>query len=344
MARRQPSWLACETCVRNAWTVRISEAYLSRESKELDPFVTQLGSKPWRTGDAERAAREALHKLGRASAELRLVRLGENALFHAPTLEALLRVARPQKSAKSIAHTVAVARRLRAEGVPAPEPLTFETLEQPFVSSFGTVTVWRYYREDRSQSLPFRDFGGLLREFHSRAVDLEDCLPAWRPLEHTRRRLDAARQQRVPQEWLRVLDRRVTEVEEGLERLSSVLGRGPVHGDAHRGNVLLTRDGPVLLDLDEVCVAPREWDLAPTLVTRRRFGMSQEDWHGFSMAYGYDLAQSPAAVPLVRLRELAMTTWLLQQHGGTGEIDAELERRIGSLEEDGHSWTSWNPF
>ena len=344
MARRQPSWLACETCVRNAWTVRISEAYLSRESKELDPFVTQLGSKPWRTGDAERAAREALHKLGRASAELRLVRLGENALFHAPTLEALLRVARPQKSAKSIAHTVAVARRLRAEGVPAPEPLTFETLEQPFVSSFGTVTVWRYYREDRSQSLPFRDFGGLLREFHSRAVDLEDCLPAWRPLEHTRRRLDAARQQRVPQEWLRVLDRRVTEVEEGLERLSSVLGRGPVHGDAHRGNVLLTRDSPVLLDLDEVCVAPREWDLAPTLVTRRRFGMSQEDWHGFSMAYGYDLAQSPAAVPLVRLRELAMTTWLLQQHGGTGEIDAELERRIGSLEEDGHSWTSWNPF
>jgi Ser/Thr protein kinase RdoA (MazF antagonist) len=136
----------------------------------------------------------------------------------------------------------------------------------------------------------------------------------------------------------------VTEVEEGLERLGSVLGLGAVHGDAHRGNVLLTRDGPVLLDLDEVCVAPREWDLAPTLVTRRRFGMSQEDWHGFSTAYGYDLARSPGAVPLVRLRELAMTTWLLQQQGATREIDGELERRIGSLEEDGHRWTSWNPF
>jgi hypothetical protein len=146
VARRRPSWLACQTYARNAWTVRISEAYLSRESKELDPFVTEAGSEPWRTGDAERAAREALHALGRAGAELRLVRLGENALFHAPALEALLRVARPQKSPKSIAHTVAVARRLRAEGVPAPEPLTFKTLEQPFVSSSGTVTVWRYYR------------------------------------------------------------------------------------------------------------------------------------------------------------------------------------------------------
>jgi len=306
--------------------------------------VTELGSEPWRTGDAERAAQEALQKLGRAGAELRLMRLGENALFHAPALEALLRVARPQRSPKSITRSVELARRLRAEGVPAPEPLTFETLEQPFVSSSGTVTVWRYYREDRSRRFSFREFGGLLREFHRRAADLEDCLPAWRPLERTRRRLDEARRQQVPQGWLSILGRRVTEVEEGLEYLSSVLGRGPVHGDAHRGNLLLTHDGPVLLDLDEVCVAPREWDLAPTLVTRHRFGVSQEDWQGFSTAYGYDLAQSPAAVPLVWLRELSMTTWLVQQHGATREIDAELERRVGSLVEDGHSWTSWNPF
>ncbi len=219
--------------------------------------MTELGSEPWRTDDAERAAQEALQALGRPGTELRLVRLGENALFHAPALEALLRVARPQKSPESIAHSIELARRLRAEGVPAPEPLTFETLEQPFVSSSGTVTVWRYYREDPSRRFSFREFGGLLREFHRRATNLQECLPAWHPLERTRRRLDEARQQRVPQRWLSILGRRVTEVEEGLEHLSSVLGRGPVHGDAHRGNLLLTRDGPVLLDLDEVCVAPR---------------------------------------------------------------------------------------
>jgi Ser/Thr protein kinase RdoA (MazF antagonist) len=272
------------------------------------------------------------------------VRLGENALFHVPALEALLRVARPQRSAESIARSVQLARRLRANGVPTPEPLTFDTMEQPFVSESGTVTVWRYYPEDRSRQFSFREFGGMLREFHRRAADLQDCLPAWRPLERTRRRLDEARRQEMPTGWLSILGRRLTEVEEGLEHLDSVLGRGPVHGDAHRGNVLLTREGPVLLDLDEVCVAPREWDLAPTLVTRHRFGTSREDWHRFSAAYGYDLAQSPAAVPLVRLRELSMTVWLLQQHGATPEIDAELDRRVGSLEEDDRNWTSWNPF
>src|SRR6266571_1478531 len=81
----RPIAYLAQTGARNGWAVGISEAYLSRESKNLDPFVTELGSEPWRTGDAERAAQEALHKLGRAGADLRLVRLGENALFHAPT-------------------------------------------------------------------------------------------------------------------------------------------------------------------------------------------------------------------------------------------------------------------
>jgi Ser/Thr protein kinase RdoA (MazF antagonist) len=316
----------------------------SVDSGELDPLVTLFNSEPWRMDNAERAAQEALRGLGHAGTELRLIRLGENALFHAPALEALLRVARPQKPPRAIAGTITLARLLRAEGIPAPEPLTYPGLVQPFVSPLGTVTFWRYYKEDRSRRFSLEDFGRLLREFHARGSVFEHCLPKWRPLEHTRRRLDEARQQAIPPGWLRVLSGRMVEVDEGLQHLRSELGHGAVHGDAHRGNLLLTTEGPVLLDLDEVCVAPREWDLTPTLVARRRFGLSQDHWASFSTAYGYDLLQSPAARPLVWLRELAMTTWLLQQYGATREIDEELERRIASLEEDDHHWTTWNRF
>jgi Ser/Thr protein kinase RdoA (MazF antagonist) len=294
--------------------------------------------------NAERAAQEALSRLGHVGTELHLVRLGENALFHAPALEALLRVARPQKSARRVAVTIKLARLLRAEGIPAPEPLTYDGVEQPFVTALGTVTFWRYYEQDRSRRFSFQDFGGLLREFHTRASVFERCLPEWRPLEHMRRRLDEARRQGIPPAWVGTLTERMATVEEGLQHLRSVLGQGAVHGDAHRGNVLLTSQGPVLLDLDELCIAPREWDLAPTLVARRRFGLSQAEWASFSTAYGYDLLHSPAAGPLVWLRELAMTTWLLQQYGAAREIDEELGRRIGSLEEDDPKWTTWNPF
>lgn len=35
-----------------------------------------------------------------------------------------------------------------------------------------------------------------------------------------------------------------------------------VHGDLHPGNLLPTAEGPVWIDLEDVCRAPREWDLA----------------------------------------------------------------------------------
>ncbi len=50
------------------------------------------------------------------------------------------------------------------------------------------------------------------------------------------------------------------------ERLAPFLADpGPlqaVHGDVHPGNILLTPDGPRWIDVEDVCLAPREWDLA----------------------------------------------------------------------------------
>jgi aminoglycoside phosphotransferase (APT) family kinase protein len=36
----------------------------------------------------------------------------------------------------------------------------------------------------------------------------------------------------------------------------------PVHGDAHPGNLVATREGLVWIDFEEVCRGPVEWDLA----------------------------------------------------------------------------------
>jgi Ser/Thr protein kinase RdoA (MazF antagonist) len=35
----------------------------------------------------------------------------------------------------------------------------------------------------------------------------------------------------------------------------------PIHGDAHLGNVFITRNGARWNDLEDVCVGPREWDI-----------------------------------------------------------------------------------
>jgi Ser/Thr protein kinase RdoA (MazF antagonist) len=36
----------------------------------------------------------------------------------------------------------------------------------------------------------------------------------------------------------------------------------PLHGDAHPGNLIATRDGPVWIDFEDTCRGPLEWDLA----------------------------------------------------------------------------------
>ncbi len=46
------------------------------------------------------------------------------------------------------------------------------------------------------------------------------------------------------------------------------------HGDVHPGNVLMTADGPVLIDWDLLCLAPPGWDHGPMLFVRRSVGRS----------------------------------------------------------------------
>ena len=86
-----------------------------------------------------------------------------------------------------------------------------------------------------------------------------------------------------------------------------------IHGDMHYGNVLcLPGRRLLLIDFDQVCRGPLEWDLVPNLVTARRFGMPAADYQAFCAAYGHDLRTSPDADTFVRLRELGMVSWLLQ--------------------------------
>jgi Ser/Thr protein kinase RdoA (MazF antagonist) len=38
----------------------------------------------------------------------------------------------------------------------------------------------------------------------------------------------------------------------------------PLHGEPHDGNIIVTEDGPRLIDFEAACVGPLEWDLAST--------------------------------------------------------------------------------
>ena len=58
--------------------------------------------------------------------------------------------------------------------------------------------------------------------------------------------------------------------DEQLQELTYALPTGPIHGDAHPGNLLTDNGQVVLLDFEVASIGPWEWDLPPTAIAAGR--------------------------------------------------------------------------
>ena len=59
------------------------------------------------------------------------------------------------------------------------------------------------------------------------------------------------------------------------------------HGDVHPGNVIMSPDGPVVIDWDLLCLAPRGWDHAPLMTWASRWGGDPGIYRDFVDGYGW---------------------------------------------------------
>ncbi|WP_239406273.1 phosphotransferase enzyme family protein [Frankia sp. Cj3] len=300
----------------------------------------------WKESDARMAAFDAFARLGVGTPpELDLLRFGENALYAYRDRGLVLRVARPESRVEQVARTVEFVVRLAARGMEVAEPAAVSGVGQPVVTSTDVVILWVYYEIDAGCRVTPRELGGLLRHFHDCAAPDGDRVGPWEPFALLRPRLDGARRDGIEQSLIDPLEALLASLESHVPDVVSTLGTGVIHGDMHYGNVMcLPGRRLLLIDFDQISAGPLEWDLVPNLVTYRRFGMSDEDYASFSAAYGYDLRASPHAGTFIALRELGMVTWLLQQYGTSASLDAEIHRRIDSINDPGSRATAWRAY
>ena len=101
----------------------------------------------------------------------------------------------------------------------------------------------------------------------------------------------------------------------------------------HTSNLHTDHGQVVLLDFEAVAVGPREWDLMPTAVARERFRLSEERYREFADAYCFDVRTWPGYPVLREIRELTMTTWLMQNVAESAAVAAEFALRVASLRE-----------
>jgi Ser/Thr protein kinase RdoA (MazF antagonist) len=117
--------------------------------------------------------------------------------------------------------------------------------------------------------------------------------------------------------------------------------RAVCHGDVHPGNVVMTADGPFLLDWDLLCHAPIGWDHA-MLLSLPRWGWPTRWYDEFAAGYGRSLADDPTAGAISELRLVAATLLRLRAGRTDPAAMAEARRRLPfwRADPDAPTWTA----
>lgn len=282
---------------------------------------------PFDSASLPAVLREACRRAGLTPENSELLRIGENAIYRLPADRIVIRIARSADRMGRAARELCVARWLAEAGVPAIG--VHDVGSQPLLVDGYPVTFWREVSGGELLS-PQADLARLLAAFHG----LDECpcgLPDLEPLARVDGRIAAATT--VDDDTREFLSSRATELAKALPGLEYVLPCGPIHGDAHVGNLLVNRGQVLLSDFEVVSIGPREWDLLPTAIAVSRYGLAEERYDAFAADYGFDVRTWPGFPVLREVRELGMTTWLMQNIGESPEAAAEFGVRYGSLRE-----------
>jgi aminoglycoside phosphotransferase (APT) family kinase protein len=267
----------------------------------------------------------------------RLLRLGENALFHLPAADLVVRIARTMDYWADAQREVAVSRWLTGADFPA---AVAADLDQPVDAAGHPATFWRFIRGHTAERTDIGQFGALLRDLHHLTPPTSLNLPPENILGRVEPRITSAP---IPDSDRAFLLDRVHELAAQLPDLTYPLPPGPTHGDAHIGNLMITNHGPVLIDFERFAWGQPEWDLAMTATEYRTAGWwTNAEYAQFTNAYGWDVTEW-SGFPLLRAaHEIKMTTWLMQNAHNSPTIHTEYKTRMQTLRSN--ESPGWQPF
>ena len=273
--------------------------------------------------------------------EAHLIHITVNAIFLLPRDRLVLRITAASDPAAQARHVTQIARWLASQDVPA---VRLAPVSQPLLveESRHAVTYWRYLPQE-GPPLGAGDLGQPLRRLH--ALPLPPFpLPAWRPLHVARARIARHAAHVLTAEEHRWFTQRADDLQSELDHVDFPLARAVIHGDAYIGNLLRDESGgPVLCDLDSMCLGPVEWDLIPELVGHRRYHRPATEYQRLVDEYGFDPRTWQGHRVLCELREYLVLTSVLPVLDSSAGIADEFRLRLDAMRR-GDTAAIWTPF
>jgi aminoglycoside phosphotransferase (APT) family kinase protein len=296
------------------------------------------GTAPLTVASSWETLRTACSIAGFNGNDARLMRLGENALFHLPKDGVVVRIARTMEYWADATKEVNVAHWLAELRFPAAQ---VADVCQPVSVRGHPVTFWHFIAGRPGDRRDMATLGTVLRRLHATPPPTTFMLPHENVLGRVGQRVEAAA---VPCADKAILLQRLNDLEVELLHLRYRLHPAPTHGDAHSENLIICDGRPVLIDFERFAWGQPEWDLAMTAteyLTAKWW--TDEEYGQFVDAYGYDVTSWAAGFDVLRaVHELKMTTWLMQNIEQSQEIADEYQVRMRTLR--GEPTSGWRPF
>jgi hypothetical protein len=264
-----------------------------------------------------------------------LLRHGMNVILRCG--DVVLRVAIPTAPAKC---SIALARTLRDRGVSVVTPAR----DDAFESAGFSVTAWEYL-EPTGQPIDWIEVGRTIAVVHDTPVEsLPTGVPRPSPLDfpwwdHERLLTDVGASL---DNKARAGIEAVIEKHSGWDDFAGSHSNVVCHGDVHPGNLIMTDDGPVLIDWDLLCIAPRGWDHAPMMTWTERWGGSPGVYQAFAEGYGWSAQDDRHSSAFADLRLVAATLMRLIVAADDPKARPEAERRLAYWrgDPDAPTWTA----
>ena len=265
----------------------------------------------WSENLAMDLGRRALQAVGLETASLTLLKFGDIAIFRVDNPPRFLKVGDPGlRSIDAIfERSLRLSAWLAANEFPTPAAAE-EAFAEPVAVGETWAALWRWEDAGDERADPERA-GALLRRLHDVLADCPVPLPELDQFELARRHVALLGEKSdLDEASIEFLRTRAESMQREWTRFGSELGTGAIHGDMAVDNILMTARGPVLIDLDDAQIGPREWDLVK-VTPGSPGGWTEDEWPEFASGYGYDMLSAPANDLLRDVRHLRTLVWLL---------------------------------
>lgn len=264
------------------------------------------------------AASQVAKRLGVDAGSARVLKDSNNTIVHLAPAPLVAKVGTSTLRGDALAtldRELRIGRHLASRQAPIAPPAD-DVSPGPHLHDGAVITLWRYVELNPAIEASDHDLGEMLNAFHRAFADYPEALPDFTE------NLDRARAALDNTEATPALSSRdrtfLVQVGANLdEALRTVeFARHPLHGDPHLdGNIVLTNDGPLLVDFEGACSGPFEWDLTSLEQASVTYPSRDRQLLGV----------------LSRLRSLVVSTWCWMQYGRAPEVDEAAHVHLSFL-------------